>query len=200
MSVEVPADEVRRRRRLSPERKQELFQAVVDLLREDGYEMLSMERVAARTKSSKATLYRQWNTKPQLVAAALRATKTVTLETVDTGSLAGDLRGCLRQIGAGSMRDTALMQSLGHAIRKDPELRREVREVLVQPELDVLDDIVHRAVERGEVSADHPALDFLADALMGSMTARPLLSDEYADSDYLERFLDAIILPALRRT
>ena len=52
------------RSRLTPEREAELYAAVLDLLREVGYDALTMDAVAARTRSSKATLYRQWGSKP----------------------------------------------------------------------------------------------------------------------------------------
>ena len=45
-----------RRRRLTPEREAELYTGVLDLLREVGYDGLSMEAVAARARCSKATL------------------------------------------------------------------------------------------------------------------------------------------------
>lgn len=52
------------RTRLTPERESELYGAVLDLLREVGYDALTMDAVAARTRSSKATLYRQWGASP----------------------------------------------------------------------------------------------------------------------------------------
>jgi len=66
-----------RRTRLTSERESELYQAVIDLVREVGYEAMTMDAVAARSRSSKATLYRQWQGKPQLVAAAMRHTAFV---------------------------------------------------------------------------------------------------------------------------
>ncbi|MFE5606083.1 TetR family transcriptional regulator, partial [Streptomyces sp. NPDC056540] len=42
-----------RRSRITPERQAELHEAVLDLLRDVGYEALTMDAVAARTKSSK---------------------------------------------------------------------------------------------------------------------------------------------------
>ena len=47
-----------------------------------------MDAVAARTHSSKATLYRQWGSKPELVASSLRHSKPVTLAGIDTGACA----------------------------------------------------------------------------------------------------------------
>ncbi|MYU48488.1 TetR family transcriptional regulator, partial [Streptomyces sp. SID7803] len=46
---------------MTPERAQELYTAVLDTLRESGYESLTMEGgVAARSRCGKSTLYRQW--------------------------------------------------------------------------------------------------------------------------------------------
>ena len=64
-----------RRSRITPEREAELYEAVLDLLREVGYDALTMDAVAARTRSSKATLYRQWGGKAELVARPIRHNK-----------------------------------------------------------------------------------------------------------------------------
>jgi len=52
-----------RRTRLSDEREAELYRAVIELVLEVGYEAMTMDAVAARSRSSKATLYRQWEGK-----------------------------------------------------------------------------------------------------------------------------------------
>jgi AcrR family transcriptional regulator len=83
------------RTRLTPERESELYAAVLDLLREVGYDALTMDAVAARTRSSKATLYRQWGSKPELVVKALRHNKPGGLAEIDTGSLRGDFHAAL---------------------------------------------------------------------------------------------------------
>ncbi|MDA5283388.1 TetR/AcrR family transcriptional regulator [Streptomyces sp. NPDC054904] len=187
-----------RRSKITPEREQEFYDAVLDALREHGYEALTMEGVAARASCGKSTLYRQWRTKPQLVAAALRASRTDrTLASVDTGTLVGDLREAARIAAGTSGSDTRLTQALGHAVLSDEELQRALREALVEPELAAFDAIVARAVARGEIRADHPAVEFLPAQLMGVLRIRPVLEGRYADADYLVRFVDAALLPAL---
>src|ERR1044072_1558059 len=90
---------VTRRSKITPEREQEFFDAVLEQIRECGYDSVTMEGIAASTRCSKSTLYRQWKTKPQFVAAALRANRKVRFAGIDTGSLAEDLRRAARAAG-----------------------------------------------------------------------------------------------------
>ncbi|MDF3302120.1 TetR/AcrR family transcriptional regulator [Streptomyces tropicalis] len=189
-----------RRSKLTPEREQEFFDAVLDQIRECGYDSVTMEGIAASTRCSKSTLYRQWRTKPQFVAAALRSRRSSRFDGIDTGTLAEDLRHAARAAGEWSGKDTRLVQALGHAITQDPELRCALRETLVEPEIAALKQILLRGVERGEIRAGHPALEFVPVQMFGVMRVRPVLEGEYADPDYLLRFVEAAVLPALGLT
>lgn len=145
-----------RRSKITPERAQELYAAVLELLRESGYESLTMEGVASRTRCGKSTLYRQWGSKPELVVAALHGTRRMRLPNIDTGSLAGDLLEAARTIGEASGSDTPLMHALGHAALQSPELLCALREALILPEIAAIDTMVRRGQERGEIAADLP--------------------------------------------
>ncbi|RSN64588.1 TetR family transcriptional regulator [Streptomyces sp. WAC 04229] len=185
-----------RRSKITPEREQEFFDAVLEQIRACGYDAVTMEGIAASTKCSKSTLYRQWKTKPQFVAAALRSHRRVRFAGIDSGSLAEDLRQAARIAGEWSGKDT-LLQALGHAVMQDPELQRALREALVEPEIAALREILRRGVERGEVDADHPALEYVPAQMFGVLRMRPVVEGEYADAEYLVRFVEAVVLPAL---
>ncbi|MET9426790.1 MULTISPECIES: TetR/AcrR family transcriptional regulator [unclassified Streptomyces] len=186
------------RTRLTPERESELYEAVLALLREVGYDALTMDAVAARTHSSKATLYRQWGSKPQLVARALRNNKPVRLDEIDTGSLRGDFHEILsRSDDCRLEQDSALMRGLAHAVHDNPELLRALRELLIEPEMTGLDGVLRRAVERGEVAVDNPALKLVPHMLIGAFIARPLVDDRPVDQAFLRAYVDAVVLPAL---
>ncbi|MEU5380309.1 TetR/AcrR family transcriptional regulator C-terminal ligand-binding domain-containing protein [Streptomyces sp. NPDC005968] len=189
-----------RRSKITPEREREFFDAVLEQIRSCGYEAVTMEGVAASTRCSKSTLYRQWKTKPQFVAAALRATRCVRISGIDTGSLAGDLRAAAQAAAEWSRRDSALFQALGPAVMQDRELAQALRETLVEPEIRALQEIVRRGVERGEVPADHPALEYIPAQLLGLLRLRPILEGRHADEEYLTRFVDAVMLPGLGLT
>ncbi|MEU0600714.1 TetR/AcrR family transcriptional regulator [Streptomyces sp. NPDC006393] len=189
-----------RRSKITPEREREFFDAVLEQIRECGYDAVTMEGVAASTRCSKSTLYRQWKNKPQFVVAALRARRRTRFGGIDTGSLAGDLRQAARAAGEWSANDTRLLQALGHAMLQDRELKQALRETLVEPELAALREILRRGVERGEVRADNPALEYVPAQMFGVLRIRPVLEGEYADPDYLVRFVEAAVLPALGLT
>jgi AcrR family transcriptional regulator len=195
MSPEAPAV---RRTRLTPERELELFTAVVELLREVGYEALTMDAIAARTRSSKATLYRQWKGKPELVATALRNHKPVSLAEIDTGSLAGDLHELVRCHDESEIkRDQELMRSLAHAAFRNEDLFRALRELLIEPELLSFRELVQRAVRRGELRADTPASEYIPHMFIGGTLARPIIEGIDADPEYTHRYIDAVVVPAL---
>ena len=187
-----------RRPRMTPERVMDLLAAVMDAVREVGYEDLSMDLVASRARCSKATLYRQWSGKPQLVAAALYATRPLRAEDVNTGTLRGDLLTMIGLLASQAEKDTALFAALGHAVLTDDDLAIAVRTTLVEPWFADLVAVVDRAVERGELASRPAAADFLPELLLSATFARPLFGGGLADTDYLTRCVDQVLLPALR--
>lgn len=189
-----------RRSKITPERERELFAAVLDLLREGGYDAVTMEGVAARTKCGKATLYRQWKTKPQLVTAALAAGRCALFTGVDTGSLAGDLREAARLAGDRRGRDSELMEAVGQAYLQHPDLRAALRETVIDPEVAALDAIMRRAVDRGELAADNPAIGYVAPCFMGVLRVERLFDDRLGDEAGLPGFVEAVLFPALGLT
>ncbi|MGW1883339.1 TetR/AcrR family transcriptional regulator [Streptomyces sp. NPDC001970] len=186
------------RSRLTPEREAELYEAVLDLLREVGYDALTMDAVAARTRSSKATLYRQWGSKPELVAMSLRHSKPVDVSQIDTGSLRGDFLEMVSQTDDCRMeRDTALMRGLARAVHENDDLLQALRELFIEPEMTGLDAMLQRAIGRGEISADNPALKFMSHMLVGAFVAHPLIKDQPMSQGFLRDYIDAVVLPAL---
>ncbi|OEV07974.1 TetR/AcrR family transcriptional regulator [Streptomyces nanshensis] len=187
-----------RRSRITPERESELYGAVLGLLREVGYDALTMDAVASRTRSSKATLYRQWGGKAELVVHALRHEKPLDLADVDTGSLRGDFHEVARRQDDCQMEEhSALMRGLAMAVHDNADLRKAFRELLIEPELEELRRVLRRAVERGEVSADNPAFDYVVHMLVGAFATRTLVDELPPTQEFLHSYIDAVVLPAL---
>ncbi|WTW98722.1 TetR/AcrR family transcriptional regulator [Streptomycetaceae bacterium NBC_01309] len=189
-----------RRSRLTPEREGELYDAVIALLRDVGYEALTMDAIAARAKTSKATLYRQWQGKPKLVIHALAHLRPVHLGGDDTGSLEGDLRSVARHLAGLAREDGALLASMSHAVMTNHELGEMLREVLIRPERDAFDALVQRAVARGELAHKPAATDFCGGILVQAVLNRPLCDGAEATEDYLVDIIETVVLPALRHS
>src|SRR6185369_837996 len=79
------------RPRMEGAREREVLLGTLDLLAELGYDRLTLDAVAARTRASKATLYRRWASKAALVTEAVALLGPADLELPDTGSLRADL-------------------------------------------------------------------------------------------------------------
>lgn len=136
--------------------------------------------------------------KPELVARALRYNKPVRIDEVDTGSLRGDFQSMVaREDDCEMERNSALMRGLMHAVHENPDLFQALRELLIEPEVTGLNRMLERAVERGEVSADNPALSFVPHMMVGAFVARQLLEEQPVDQAFLSCYLDAVVLPAL---
>ncbi|MET9516778.1 TetR/AcrR family transcriptional regulator [Streptomyces sp. NPDC002994] len=186
------------RTRLTAERESELYEAVLDLLREVGYDGLTMDAVASRTRSSKATLYRQWGSKPELVARALRHNKPVSVADIDTGTLRGDFHALVERTDDCQLeRDSALMRGLAQAVHANPDLHQALRELLIAPELTGLDGLLRRAVDRGEIPAETAALRYVPHMLVGAFVAQELIEGRSPDRAFLADYVDAVVLPAL---
>ncbi|MEU9283770.1 TetR/AcrR family transcriptional regulator [Streptomyces sp. NPDC048275] len=190
-----------RRSRITPEREAELYAAVLELLREVGYDALTMDAVAARTKSSKATLYRQWGGKAELVVKALKSQKHVVSLSdgdVDTGSLRGDFHAIVRRGDDCDLeQNSALMRGLAMAMHGNPDLLRAFREMIIEPELQEMRLVLRRAVDRGEIRPDNPAMDYVLHMMIGGFAARTMIDEQPPTQAFLTSYIDAVILPAL---
>jgi AcrR family transcriptional regulator len=188
-----------RRSRITPEREAELYEAVLDLLREVGYDALTMDAVAARTRSSKATLYRQWGGKAELVAKAVRHTKPGGFaDEIDTGSLKGDLHALtMRSDDCEMEQNSALMRGLAMAMHGNPDLLKAFREHLIEPEMAEFQRVLQRAIDRGEVHADNPAIKYMIHMMIGGFAARSVIDELPPNQDFLLSYIDAVVLPAL---
>jgi AcrR family transcriptional regulator len=182
--------------RLTEGRLLELYTLTLELIAERGYEKLTMDQIAEATKSSKATLYRQWGSKSALVVEALQCVGGTEQALPDTGSLRGDLMAMVSR-GEGQEHDADLLAAIMHAVRQDDELAGAVRTQILEPGRENIRSLVRRAVERGEIAADAPGLAFADYVFIAPIVLHHLLEGEEPSPDFLRRYIDGALLPAL---
>src|SRR3954463_13756265 len=95
-SVAVPAARATRRR--GDALLDAIYAAVMEELATVGYQALSIERVAERARTGKASIYRRWPTRLDLVLAGLDHVMPRFDAVPDTGAIRGDLLVVLRRI------------------------------------------------------------------------------------------------------
>lgn len=185
------------RPRVEGEREGQILDATLELLLEAGYDRLTMDAVAGRSKASKATLYRRWSSKPALVVdALLRSKRSPDLRDVDTGSLRGDLLATYCGPGGMTERDNAqLLAAVMTALHTDDAFAAEFRERVLAPKIAVSQQIYARAAARGELDPDVD-LTLVGPALAGILLHRSFLLGEQIDTTTIEKVVDQIILPA----
>ena len=184
------------RPRVEGEREQQILEATLEVLAEVGYDLLTMDAVAARAKASKATLYRRWKSKPELVVAAVMCHHSDTTSVPDTGSLRGDLLAAY--CGHGGLSDPlarSVLSAVVIAMGRDPEFAEVYRRDFIGPKLAVSRAVYERARERGEVHPDTD-LSILGPALAGIVLHRAFLLGEAVTPEMVGRVLDEVILPA----
>ncbi len=155
---------------------QAIVQATIELLVEAGYGSLTMEAVRTRAGVGKATIYRRWASKEELVRDAIVFLHHE-FDTPDTGSLRGDYDALATTVRASASRGgaTTLMPRLLGEAANDPELFAIFRANLVEPRRAALGAVLERAVARGEIRGDVD-LELMIDLFAGPAVYRLLIT------------------------
>lgn len=188
---------VRRRPRVEGDREAEVLEAAVRVLADVGYDRLTMDQVASAGHASKATLYRRWASKADLVVDAVSRSKGLPdAQAPDTGSLRGDLLALA--CGPGGQTEPLSMSVLGGlltALQTDPELSAAWRERFLAPRMAVTRTIFERATNRRELLPDLDP-ELLLTVLPSMCAFRCAVEGRPVDEDFVTRVLDQILLPA----
>ena len=181
-----------------PDRREAICEAVFELLGEVGYDRMSMDAVAARARASKATIYRGWPSKPELVMEAIEHRYGGPAEPPDTGSLRGDLVAQLTmmcKVAQGA--DGAIITGLMTAATHNAELSQVMYRCVYETKHSMYQSMIKRAVERGELPEGTPA-DLLHEVIHSMVITRRLWQTAPMDESFVTRLVDGVLLPMLR--
>jgi AcrR family transcriptional regulator len=194
----VLTEEPNRGRPRDPSRDEAIIDATIDVLVRDGYDRLSMEGVAAAAGVGKATVYRRWSSKAELVIDAM-ATLKPAIDTIDTGTLEGDLELMVAaSCSPHSQRLQRVMVSICSALPREPELLEAFRTRFTEPRIARITDMLERARGRGELGPDVDVA--MAASLVPSlMLQRALMTGQPAGRVYAEKVVGSVLLPVLGR-
>ena len=172
-----PAETSRRPGRpRSEQAEQAIIEATLDLFAERGFEGVCVEAVAARAGVGKATIYRRWPNKEELLLAALGSMKSPFPE--PTGSVRDDLVAqltvmCADRADPRKARRYALLLGEG---QKYPRLMARYKETVVGPRHDAIRDVIRHGIATGELRADTD-VEIALLALTGTVMAKEKAAD-----------------------
>lgn len=185
---------------LDPDRERAILDATLELLSEMGYDRMSVDRIARRARASKATIYRRWAGKPELVADVIcRRFDRDVPRAADTGSLRGDLAALFRELCGAAERKHALIMGLSSTLVSHQELARTLRAHMPSKDLGAVADLLGRAARRGELDGAPAACAgrfmAVAEALVWH---RMIFSGPPFDEVFVEESVEGVLLPVLR--
>ncbi|AKT41454.1 TetR/AcrR family transcriptional regulator [Chondromyces crocatus] len=188
-------------RKRDPSRDAKILEATLEVLAEVGAASLTMDLVAARAGAGKATIYRRWSSKAEMIIEAVAYMKRnqVDIEHLpDTGTLRGDFLGLFKpQSLEEGERKMKIMSGLTSLLVQDPALSEAASRAVVEPWAEACLALMQRAVARGEVSASADIVT-LSQVAPSMAAYRTLVQRKPFDLEFLLSLVDGIMLPALR--
>jgi AcrR family transcriptional regulator len=188
------------RRRRGQELEDAILGAAWDQLLDGGYGNFTVDAVAERAETSRSVIYRRWDDRDELVKAAIAAgLRSTRIEAPDTGSLRQDVIELLRRSSAARAQLAPILSVLiGSSFSATGVSFADVRTQMLRGRTrGAMDDILDRAVERGEADPARftPRVRAVAFDLMRHdlvMTLKPLADDD------IVAIVDEIFLPLVR--
>lgn len=179
-------------------REAELLAVTLQLLQQNGYDRLTLDAVAATAQASKATVYRRWPTKAELVLAAFIEGVRQSAVPPDTGTLREDLLALGAIILEQTHRHSGTLRAVLVEISNNPALNDAMQHEFVDQRRAVLLYVLQQAVARGEI--DEAAIsDELWDVLPGYLIFRSIIQNRPPSKDTVQALVDEILIPSLTR-
>jgi AcrR family transcriptional regulator len=192
--VAAPPEEARRPGRpRSEQAEQAIIDAALELFAERGVDGVCVEAVASRAGVGKATIYRRWSSKEDLLIAALSSLKSPLPQPRGT-SVRDDLVQFIEVMLRDAddpryVRQFALLHGEAQAY---PRLMARYKETVVEPRRDMIRAVLRRGAENGELRADLD-LEIALLALTGAVMSRGKSDSSPAGPGFAAKVVDELL-------
>jgi AcrR family transcriptional regulator len=181
-----------------PSRDSVIRAAILRLLADVGYGALTMDAVASEAGVGKATIYRRWRTKQDLVVDTISELNRAEAAPADTGSLEGDLQAMMHSLVSVITGPTgAATLSLLSTVPHQPALAQAFQSGPLAVWRQSFQEIWTRAEQRGEIRKG-AGTSVIAETASALLVQRWLLTGRPVDDAYAEEVLDSVVLPLIR--
>jgi AcrR family transcriptional regulator len=179
-------------------RDAEFLAVTLRLLQQHGYDRLTVDAVAAAARASKATVYRRWPSKADLVLAAFTEGVRQAAVAPNTGSLRGDLLALGAIVCEQARQHAPTVRGVLAEVSRNPALSEALQHRFMNERKALLAHVLGQAVGRGEIRAG--ALDDeIWDLLPGYVVFRSLIPGRPPSAETVRILVDDVLLPSLTR-
>lgn len=179
-------------------RETELLAVTLQLLQEHGYDRLTVDAVAATARASKATVYRRWPSKAELVLAAFIEGIRQVAVPPETGTLRGDLLKVGELVCQQAQRHAGTIRAVLVEVSRNPALNDVMQHHFLDQRKALIDHVLQEAVDRGEI--DEAAInDEFWDLLPGYLIFRTIIQGRPPTPHTVQALVDDVIIPSLTR-
>lgn len=179
-------------------RECELLAVTLELLQQEGYDGLTVDAVAAKARASKATVYRRWPTKAELVLAAFIQGVGQAAVAPETGSLRGDLMQLAAVVCEQARAHASTMRAVMVEVSRNPALNEVMQHQFLDQKKALFVHVMGQAVERGEIAAE-AVYDDLWDLMPGYLIFRSIWADRPPTPETIQALVDDVMMPSLTR-
>lgn len=173
-----------------------VFDAALAVLADLGYAGLSIERVAERSGVNKSTIYRRWQTKEAVLAAAVDDMASTGFPMPVTGSIDEDLRvfgrGLVDFLTDESPLTSGLVRALFYDAAREPSIA-ELRRKFFANRYHEAAKMVETAAKHGALPADVDVREFVG-LVAAPIYYRQLVTDEPLDYAVADRAADTALI------
>lgn len=180
-------------------RETEFLTVTLELLQRNGYERLTVDAVATAARASKATVYRRWPSKAELVLAAFIEGVRQAGAPPDTGNLRSDLLALGATACEQSGRHASTIGAVLAELARNPALGEALQREFLDQRRAIMVQVLRRAADRGEID-DAVISDELWDLLPGYLVFRHMIPGRPPTAATVVAFIDQVLLPSLTRT
>lgn len=176
-----------------------MLAVTLSLLQQNGYDRLTVEAVATMAQASKATMYRRWPSKAELVLAAFIEGVRQAAVPPDTGTLRGDLLRLGESILQHSRQHAGTLRAVLVEVSNNPALSEAMQLQFFAKRRQLIRYVLQQAVDRGEIEAA-AINDELWDLLPGYLAFRSIIPNTPPTRDTVVALVDDVLIPSLTRS
>ncbi|PBA35236.1 TetR/AcrR family transcriptional regulator [Mycobacterium avium] len=177
-------------------REAEILAVTLRLLQEHGYDQLTVDAVAGAAHASKATVYRRWPSKAELVLAAFIEGVRQVAVPPNTGTLRGDLLALGETVCEQVGHHASTIRAVMFEVSRHPALNDALQHQFLDQRRALIEHVLHQAVDRGEISADAIS-DELRDLLPGYLIFRSIVPTRPPSRRTVQALVDGFLIPGL---